>query len=208
MFKGFFSGLAWGVLLAAVMVVVANEMAVRYDLTDEPVAAAVELPVGSAFDAVRTDVPPTPPGNADNLPGGAVPVVAAGAAQPESLPETGVPATVPAVPETGGAASFDAESAGVVAGMSPHTPALNGDARPGSAAGAGADCGRARCCARGGRSRAFPGRNACGRPRDRCPASAGAAGWPAAHSGRPTACRGPRRWAARRLHCPQPPGSR
>lgn len=68
MFKGFFAGLAGGVALSAVMVIVANELAVRYDLTDKPQAAEVELPAGSAFDAVRSDLPPQVPGSDGSAP--------------------------------------------------------------------------------------------------------------------------------------------
>lgn len=128
MFKGFFAGLGWGVLLAGLMVVVADEMAVRHELTDEPVASAVELPAGSAFDAVRTDMPPQAPGVADSLPVGAAPEAAPRAVPTESLPATGVTATAPSVPVTGDSAptvTMPTEGGDMAA-----VPVAPGDGRP------------------------------------------------------------------------------
>lgn len=86
MFKGFFAGLAGGVALSAVMVIVANELAVRYDLTDKPQAAEVELPAGSAFDAVRSDLPPQVPGSDGSAPSETAPAGVPDAATPEAMP--------------------------------------------------------------------------------------------------------------------------
>lgn len=132
MARGFILGLFWGLVIAGIMVIVASELAVRQSIARGPEAGAVDLPAGSGFDAVRSDLPPEAPGATAETPRRDVPPPPEPGAEPGAEPTATLPEVDgPRTPEAGSDPAA-AEPDAPAESPAPDAPAGMGDTRPGA----------------------------------------------------------------------------
>jgi len=151
--RGILAGLVWGLVLSAVMVVVAGSLGGRQTLGAIPRAAGVDLPPGTEFDRARPDRRPTLPGTDPRIAEEAAPRPAPPAPDAASAPPDADtrPAGAPRLAAPGSDLDLPAqdraeaeppagEAPVEVGGGVPAQPLADADAPPsvGAAAGAGA----------------------------------------------------------------------
>lgn len=135
MFRGIIGGAMWGLIVGAIAIAVASQLAGERDLTlPEPEAETVEVPRGTEFDRPPPDTDPRAPGSAGGRPADA----AADKSLPAAEPTLAAPAldTAPAgVPRPGVTveAAIDAPEAGAgpeLAAVADDPPDLGGAVSP------------------------------------------------------------------------------